>query len=356
MLATRPPRVANKFMTWINAGRRADLYARELYVNLRMLDKSGAREILVEEVPGGELWEAVRDRLRRAASAENVVAVDPDIAALRADMGEGRGTHERPRGRAPGAAAVGHVECRHTRAGRGYGTPLLIVDSAVVRRQYLALSRALPGVGLYYALKPLPIPTVVAELKDLGACFDIATTGELRLVRGRECRRERCMHTHPIKRHGEIAAALRYGIRRFVVDNPDELRKFTPHRKRAELLLRVSFRNPAAMVDLSRKFGCEPGAVPSLLDMRGGPRADRSRPVLPRGLAGSRPEQVRRGHRRLPRADRPRRGARRYAGLDDARHRRRLPGCLRGDELPSIREFCAPVRKALRSLPQSTCA
>jgi L-threonylcarbamoyladenylate synthase len=88
VLAMRPPRLANKFMTWINAGRRADLYARDLYVNLRTLDKSGAREILVEEVPAGELWDAVRDRLRRAASAENVVAVDPDIAALRADMGE----------------------------------------------------------------------------------------------------------------------------------------------------------------------------------------------------------------------------------------------------------------------------
>jgi len=88
VLAMRPPRLANKFMTWINAGRRADLYGRDLYVNLRTLDKSGAREILVEEVPGGELWEAVRDRLSRAASAENVVAMDPDIAALRADMGE----------------------------------------------------------------------------------------------------------------------------------------------------------------------------------------------------------------------------------------------------------------------------
>jgi L-threonylcarbamoyladenylate synthase len=91
VLAMRPPRLANKFMTWINAGRRADLYARELYVNLRTLDKSGAREILVEEVPLGEPWDAVRDRLRRAASAENVVAVDPDIAALRADMGEDTG-------------------------------------------------------------------------------------------------------------------------------------------------------------------------------------------------------------------------------------------------------------------------
>ena len=91
VLAMRPPRVANKFMTWINAGRRAEVYARELYVNLRALDKSGAREILVEEVPAGEAWDAIRDRLRRAASAENVVTVDPDIAALRADFGEDTG-------------------------------------------------------------------------------------------------------------------------------------------------------------------------------------------------------------------------------------------------------------------------
>jgi L-threonylcarbamoyladenylate synthase len=91
VLACRPPRVANRYMTWINAGRRADVYGRELYVNLRTLDKSGAREILVEEVPAGEQWDAVRDRLRRAASAENVVSGDPDIAALRADLGEDMG-------------------------------------------------------------------------------------------------------------------------------------------------------------------------------------------------------------------------------------------------------------------------
>jgi L-threonylcarbamoyladenylate synthase len=88
VLAMRPPRVANKYMTWINAGRRADVYARELYLNLRTLDKSGAKEILVEEVPAGEQWDAIRDRLRRAASAENVVSGDPDIAALRADLGQ----------------------------------------------------------------------------------------------------------------------------------------------------------------------------------------------------------------------------------------------------------------------------
>lgn len=91
VLALRPPATANPYMTWINAGMRADLYARSLYAHLRTLDKSGAQIILVEEVPQGEKWDAVRDRLRRAATAENIVTYDQDIAAWVADFGEGGG-------------------------------------------------------------------------------------------------------------------------------------------------------------------------------------------------------------------------------------------------------------------------
>jgi ornithine decarboxylase len=47
-------------------------------------------------------------------------------------------------------------------------------------------------------------------------------------------------------------------VKAFVADNPDEVRKFRRHRNDAELLLRVSFRSPGAVSDLSRKFGCDP--------------------------------------------------------------------------------------------------
>ena len=47
-----------------------------------------------------------------------------------------------------------------------HGSPLLLLDCAVVRRQYQSLQAALPGVGLFYALKPLPHPAVVAELRE----------------------------------------------------------------------------------------------------------------------------------------------------------------------------------------------
>lgn len=47
----------------------ADEYARRLYALLHQLDACGAERILVAVPPQGEAWDAVRDRLRRAAAA-----------------------------------------------------------------------------------------------------------------------------------------------------------------------------------------------------------------------------------------------------------------------------------------------
>jgi L-threonylcarbamoyladenylate synthase len=68
VLAQRLPLKAHKYVTWVNAGRRPEQYAQDLYANLRTLDKAGCRQILVQDVPRDERWDAVRDRLLRAAS------------------------------------------------------------------------------------------------------------------------------------------------------------------------------------------------------------------------------------------------------------------------------------------------
>jgi ornithine decarboxylase len=146
-----------------------------------------------------------------------------------------------------------------------YGSPLFVIDAERVRQQYRRLAAALPGVDLHYALKPLPHSSLITTLNSEGAFFDLATNGEVELVRRLKVAPERCIHTHPIKRDSDIRTALSFGVTRFVIDNPDELRKFTKYRSRASLLIRVSFRSPDAQVDLSRKFGCDPEAVADLL-------------------------------------------------------------------------------------------
>ncbi len=69
VLAQRLPLRAHKYVTWINAGRRPEQYGHDLYANLRTLDKAGCQQILVQDVPEGERWDAIRDRLLRAATS-----------------------------------------------------------------------------------------------------------------------------------------------------------------------------------------------------------------------------------------------------------------------------------------------
>lgn len=137
-----------------------------------------------------------------------------------------------------------------------YGSPLLVLDLQRAREQYYALQRALPGVAFYYAVKSFPHPDLLRLLAGMGAGFDLASSGEIALVHDAHVSARRTIHTHPIKRDKDIRDALRFGCTTFVVDNTDELLKFIPYRHRVGLLIRLSFRSRAAVVDLSKKFGC----------------------------------------------------------------------------------------------------
>ncbi|HEX4944775.1 MAG TPA: L-threonylcarbamoyladenylate synthase [Usitatibacteraceae bacterium] len=63
----RPPGAA-AIATWIDARGDPAGYGHDLYANLRRLDASDAVRILVERPPGSVAWEAVSDRLSRAAA------------------------------------------------------------------------------------------------------------------------------------------------------------------------------------------------------------------------------------------------------------------------------------------------
>jgi ornithine decarboxylase len=146
-----------------------------------------------------------------------------------------------------------------------YGSPLLVLDCNVLRKQYRDLQDALPGVSLFYAIKSLPERAALAALAAEGANFDIATTGEIELLRSIGADPAATIHTHPIKRDRDIRDALEFGCTTFVVDNIDELAKFEEYRSQVRILLRVSFRGKDVKSDLSRKFGCDPRDVPWML-------------------------------------------------------------------------------------------
>ena len=231
-----------------------------------------------------------------------------------------------------------------------FGSPLLILDCERIRAQYRKLARVLPGVDLHYALKPLPHAAAVRTVIEEGGCLDLATTGEVQLAAALGVAPERCIHSHPIKTERDIRNALHFGVRTFVADNADEVRKFARFTDRAELLLRVSFRSPGAVCDLSRKFGCDPSEA---LDLA---RLAADLDVAVRGLSFHVGSQAPNSGKHVEAIDA-------CARLLGAARREKL-GVLDtldiGGGFPisyaqksqEIGSFCAPIRAALARLPR----
>ncbi len=231
-----------------------------------------------------------------------------------------------------------------------FGSPLMVIDCARMLQQYQQLCEALPGVQHYFAIKALPHQSVLQTLAQAGAGFDLASSGEINLLRQVTISPRHTIYTHPIKRDIDIRSALRFGCTTFVVDSPQEMEKFLPYRQRVALLLRLSFPNASSPINLSRKFGCSPEQVPLLLKL------SRRMGVTVKGLsfhAGS----------QCLNPDNHVRAILTCAGLihDSVQY---LNGRGLGilnigggfpvpyiDEVPSIHTFCSKIRTALTALP-----
>ena len=68
VLAMRDSAENVKVAAWIVASGDPGTYGHDLYANLRRLDASGAKRIVVQAPPANAAWEAVNDRLQRAAA------------------------------------------------------------------------------------------------------------------------------------------------------------------------------------------------------------------------------------------------------------------------------------------------
>jgi L-threonylcarbamoyladenylate synthase len=73
VLALREPLPTANVTSWITAPSDPARYGHDLYANLRRLDASGAKRILVEGPPLDAGWEAVNDRLSRAAAGAGLL-------------------------------------------------------------------------------------------------------------------------------------------------------------------------------------------------------------------------------------------------------------------------------------------
>jgi ornithine decarboxylase len=157
---------------------------------------------------------------------------------------------------------------------RQHGTPSVVVDHELIRQNYAEFKKHLPKVQAYYAVKANPEPAIVRTLYAAGASFDVASLPEFMLVyeniknlpaqEQQDFIWDKIIYANPIKPKETLLGLDQYKPL-VTYDNLAELRKikeFAPH---AGVVLRLRVPNTGSMVELSSKFGADPGAAVDLV-------------------------------------------------------------------------------------------
>jgi len=157
---------------------------------------------------------------------------------------------------------------------REHGTPVVLIDHDQIRKNFADFKKHLPKVQPYYAVKANPEPAIVQTLYDVGASFDVASLPEFMLVyenikhlpakEQQDFIWDKIIYANPTKPQQTLLALDQYKPL-VTFDNLGELKKirqFAPH---AGVVARIRVPNTGSMVELSSKFGCDPGEAVDLI-------------------------------------------------------------------------------------------
>jgi ornithine decarboxylase len=160
------------------------------------------------------------------------------------------------------------------RLGRERGTPLFVVDHALLRRNYREFRKYLPRVQAYFAVKANPLPEIVRTFYREGASFDVASMPEFNIVyanirdmapkKRQDWIWDKIIYANPNKPVETLEELNQYKPL-VTFDNAEELLKIREHAPQAGVALRIKVANTGAMVELSSKFGAAPGEAVDLI-------------------------------------------------------------------------------------------
>lgn len=157
---------------------------------------------------------------------------------------------------------------------RQHGTPVVIIDHQWLRNNYAEFKRHLPKVQAYFAVKANAEPAIVRTLYKAGASFDVASLPEFMLVyeniktlppkEQQDFIWDKIIYANPTKPKETLQSLDRYKPL-VTYDNRAELKKIKQYAPHAGVVLRLRVPNTGSMVELSSKFGCDPGEAVDLI-------------------------------------------------------------------------------------------
>jgi ornithine decarboxylase len=155
-----------------------------------------------------------------------------------------------------------------------HGTPIVVIDHDIIRRNYAEFKRHLPKVQAYYAVKANPAAEIVRTLYKAGASFDVASLPEFMGVyenirhlpakQQQDFIWDKIIYANPTKPKETLLALDKYKPL-VTYDNLNELKKIRQFAPNAGVVLRLAVANTGSQCELSNKFGCHPGEAVDLV-------------------------------------------------------------------------------------------
>lgn len=148
-----------------------------------------------------------------------------------------------------------------------YNGPVQFVRASAARASLGVFKDNLPGVGVFYALKSFNDSHIIKALDSGLDGYDVASVAECRDLHQAGVSMDRLLFANPVKSVRQIQESYQLGVRRYVIQSVDELKKMIAHAPEAKLLVRLKINDTANTTGqkFSMKFGASTDVVHEII-------------------------------------------------------------------------------------------
>lgn len=135
--------------------------------------------------------------------------------------------------------------------------PYLLIDRETLKEKISLIGKGIKNSKVFYAVKANPDIEVLRFLNNFNIGFEIASEGELAILKQLNVEPERIITSNPVKTFKFLKEAVDYGIDYYAFDSRAEVEKLAKYAPNKKVYVRLSVPNEGSEWPLSKKFGVE---------------------------------------------------------------------------------------------------
>jgi ornithine decarboxylase len=138
-----------------------------------------------------------------------------------------------------------------------HDTPYFLINKKEIKSNLTQFKKFFPGADIFYAMKANSETEVLKIIHGLGAGFEVASVGELELVKAIQVPAKDIIYGTAVKSAEAIKEFFDYGVDTYAFDSLQELEKISANAPGSKVYVRMRAMDSGSVFRFSEKFGAE---------------------------------------------------------------------------------------------------